>query len=517
VKPFRNEPALDLREAPVRERLLRELARLDATLPQEVPLLIGAAARAAGRTLDSVDPGAPERVVAHAAVADAADVERAVAGAAAALDGWAATPVRHRVDLLLRAADLLRTQRERLAALAVRECGKPWREADADVCEAIDFVEYYARLALRLADGVRLLQVPGEQNALRYRPRGVTVVIAPWNFPLAIPCGMVVAALATGNTAILKPAEQAPACGRALVELLHAAGIPRDALALVPGDGETGALLSAHPGVATIAFTGSLAAGRAILRTAAETSERQLKRVVAETSGKNCVVLDADADLDEAVPALLDSAFGFAGQKCSAASRALVHEALWERLLERLRGGVETLVVGPAEDFATSVPPLIDAEAHARVGRYQALAADSGAAHAGAAGPARGWYRPPTLAWDLPPDSPLLEEEVFGPLLALEPVASMEEACARVAALPTALTAGVFARNPDVVAAVARALPSGNLYVNRGTTGAIVGRQPFGGARLSGTGPKAGGPDYLLGFVDAQVVTENVVRHGLVV
>jgi len=356
---------------------------------------------------------------------------------------------------------------------------------------------------------------------MRYVPRGVTAVIAPWNFPVAIPMGMTAAALVTGNTAVLKPAEQSPACGAIVVRALReGGGVPPDALALLPGEGDAGAALVKHPAVALIAFTGSAPVGLEILRAAGETPElqRHLKRVVAEMGGKNCVLVDADADLDDAVPAIVQSAFGYAGQKCSAASRVIVHHAIHDALVERLAGAVAVLEVGQADDFASDVPPVIEREAQERVDRYAQIATRDGrlAAQAGPV-PGDGWFCPPTLAADVDPASPVLREEVFGPLLTVEPVADLDEGVARVDELRFALTGGLFSRNPRSVEEIAARLPVGNLYVNRAITGAMVARQPFGGNRISGTGTKAGGPDYLLSFVEPRVVTENTMRHGLVV
>ena len=413
----------------------------------------------------------------------------------------------------------LRERRLELAALMVRECAKPWAEADADVCEAIDFLEYYARAAIELDEGPALLQVPGERNTMRHAPRGVVAVIAPWNFPLAIATGMTAAALAAGNAVVLKPAEQSPACALMLVEALRGAGVPREALSLLPGFGEAGAALVRDPGVHTIAFTGSGAVGLDIVRAAAETPDAQghLKRVVAEMGGKNCVIVDSDADLDEVVPALVDSAFGFAGQKCSAAARVLAHEAVHDALLERLAGAVEVLDVGQAERFATEVPPVIDREAQERVRGYAEQAAAEGTVAAQAPRPAGAGSARPRWPPTSSQDARVLREEVFGPLLTVEPVTAVEAACDVVDSLPFALTGGLFSRSPATVAEVAARTPVGNLYVNRGITGAMVARQPFGGNRRSGIGAKAGGPDYLLQFTEPRVVTENTMRHGLVV
>jgi RHH-type proline utilization regulon transcriptional repressor/proline dehydrogenase/delta 1-pyrroline-5-carboxylate dehydrogenase len=332
---------------------------------------------------------------------------------------------------------------------------------------------------------------------------------------------MTAAALATGNTVVLKPAEQSPGCAGELVRALREAGVPPGAIGLVPGAGETGAALAADTRVATIAFTGSVPVGLSILAGAAQAPERgavHVPRVIAEMGGKNCVIVDGDADLDDAVPGIVQSAFAFAGQKCSAASRVLVHEAIADALVERLEGATRALVVGPAEDFATTVPPVIEADARERVEHYAALASGTGRLLGARSDlPPAGWFCAPQVACDLPPDSPLLHEEIFGPLLAVERVRDVDEACDRVDRLRYALTGGLYARNPRTVEHVARRSPVGNLYVNRPITGAMVARQPFGGNRLSGTGSKAGGPDYLLGFVEPQVVTENTMRHGLVV
>ena len=512
---FRNEPILELRRAPARESLHAALRELDARLPLEVPILIGEE-RGAATGLDSTDPGAPERLVARAGLGGEAEAAAALEAAERGFATWSARSAQERAQALRGAAARLRERRLELAALQVRECAKPWAEADADVCEAIDFLEYYAGQAVELDRGRELLQVPGERNTMRYRPRGVVAVIAPWNFPLAIPCGMTAAALAAGNAAVLKPAEQSPGSALALVEALHDAGVPPDALALVPGYGEAGAALVRDPRVHVIAFTGSGKVGLEIIRSAGATAEGQghIKRVVSEMGGKNCIVVDSDADLDDVVPELVHSAFGFAGQKCSAASRALVHEAVADTLLERLSGAVRVLEVGQAESFASEVPPVIDREAQDRVLGYR----EQAGAHVVAAAegvPSQGWFVAPSVAFGLPEDSPVNREEIFGPLLSVSAVRDVDEAMDIVDSLPLALTGGLFSRSPATIERVADRTPVGNLYVNRGITGAMVGRQPFGGNRRSGIGSKAGGPDYLYQFVEPRVLTENTMRHGI--
>ena len=513
MKPFANEPVLELRRGSVRDELLGALQEME----KQLPLSVG---EGKGETFTSTDPGKPDRVVAvvHRGTADTA--RAAVGDAVGASQAWRRTSAQERADALVRAAGYLRERRMTAAALQVRECAKPWSEADADVCEAIDFLEYYARETVRLDAGPELLQVPGERNTMRYEPRGVTAVISPWNFPLAIPCGMVAAGLATGNAVVLKPAEQSPASGALLVEALHAGGVPEEVVSLVTGFGDAGEALVGDPRVHTIAFTGSSAVGLEIVRAAAETPDGQphLKRVVAEMGGKNCVLVDGDADLDDAVPAIMRSAFGYAGQKCSAAARVLAHEGVADALVERLAGAMAALVVGQADEFATDVPPVIERDARERVERYAAIAANEGTvAAAGPEPPDEGWFCRPRLATDLPPESSVLREEIFGPLLAVERVPDMAAACDAVDASPFALTGGLFSRSPATIEEVVRRSPVGNLYVNRNITGAMVGRQPFGGNRRSGIGSKAGGPDYLLQFVEPRVVTENTMRHGLVI
>lgn len=521
--PFANEPLLELRRPAARAALTRALAALDARLPLRAPVVIDGAEHP-GLPLPSVDPCAPARVVAHAGRATADDATAAVAAARRAFPAWSDRTPGDRAGVLLRAAAHLRERRHELAALLLRETAKPWPEADADVCEAIDFLEYYARQALALAAPRELVHVTGERNTMTYTARGVAAVIAPWNFALAIPAGMVAAALVTGNTVVLKPAEQAPACAAALYDAFRAAGLPAGALHVLPGEDEPARALVVHPHVHTIAFTGSGAAGRDILRKAADVvpGQHHLKRVVCEMGGKNIVIVDADADVDEVVPALLHSAFAFAGQKCSAAARVLVHASRHDELAERLAGAVAALQVGEASTFGVDVPAVIDAESVERIARYAAMAHADGQVLAQAATPdgpaaAGGFYVRPLLAGGLTSDCPLLHEEVFGPILTIEPVASVDAACDIVDASPFALTGGLFSRNPQTVAHVAARTPVGSLYVNREITGARVGRHPFGGNRLSGGGTKAGGPDYLLAFVEGRVVVENTVRHGMVV
>jgi RHH-type proline utilization regulon transcriptional repressor/proline dehydrogenase/delta 1-pyrroline-5-carboxylate dehydrogenase len=398
------------------------------------------------------------------------------------------------------------------------EVGKTWAEADGDTAEAIDFCEYYARQMLHVDRGGAVASPPGEANRLRYQPRGIGVVIAPWNFPLAIPTGMVTAALVAGNCVLFKPAEQTPAIASKLVEALEAGGLPPGVLSFLPGWGEDiGAHLVAHPDVAFIVFTGSKAVGLSIIREAAvvRAGQRQVKRVVAEMGGKNPLIIDADADLDQGVPAAIYSAFGFAGQKCSAASRVIVLDGIYDEVVERLVGAAHEIRVRHPRSMGSQMGPLIDKEAFDRVRSYVELGAREGRlALARDDVPDNGFYVGPTIITDADPHSRVATEEIFGPVLTVLRAASFDAAVALANDTDYALTAGIMSRSPANIDIAAAELRAGNVYINRGTTGAVVGRQPFGGYGLSGVGSKAGGPDYLFQFVDPRVVTENTLRQG---
>jgi RHH-type proline utilization regulon transcriptional repressor/proline dehydrogenase/delta 1-pyrroline-5-carboxylate dehydrogenase len=514
---FRNEPLAEVRRNPVRRRFGIAVEAVERGLGFDVPVMIDGQVRPTPDRLPSVDPGAVERTVAVQSLATVEQATEAVDVASAALADWGGRSMGERADVLDAAADRLRADRDELTALIAIESGKPIAEADADVGEAIDFWSFYAEAARRM-ERHRLAQVPGEHNDLLWRPRGVTAVISPWNFPLAIPAGMVGAALVTGNPVVFKPAEQTPGVALRMVEALHAAGVPTAALALLPGLGEVvGPVLVEHPDVATIAFTGSRAVGLDIVRRAAEVREgqRMVKRVSAEMGGKNPVIVDLDADLDVAIPAVVAGAFGYAGQKCSATSRVLVPEPLLDRFVERLAGAVDVVTIGHPTDPGVTVGPLIDAEALDRVQRYQSLAEQEGQVVACRNDlPGGGWYAGPTVVVVRDRHARVATEEIFGPVLAVVPVTDFDDALAAANDSDYALTAGVFSRTPSHIEEAARRLDAGNLYVNRGTTGAMVARQPFGGHKLSGSGAKTGGPGYLEQFATPVVVTENTQRQG---
>jgi RHH-type proline utilization regulon transcriptional repressor/proline dehydrogenase/delta 1-pyrroline-5-carboxylate dehydrogenase len=448
-----------------------------------------------------------------------AQAERAVGVAKAAFSAWRDTEPAKRADYLFRAADVMRRRRIELAAWEVYECGKPWREADADVAEAIDYCDYYGREMLRLAEP-RHMDVPGEENVYFYEPRGVVVVIAPWNFPLAILCGMTTAALVTGNTVIMKPAEPSSVIGAKLMEVFQEVGMPPGVAAYLPGVGEeVGPVLVNHPHVDMIAFTGSRGVGLLLNRQAADMAPGQdhVKRVLAEMGGKNAIIVDDDADMDEAVRGVVASAFGYQGQKCSACSRVIVPEPLHDAFVHRLVEATRSLKIAPAEDPGSAVGPVIDEEAFHRIrAAIEQGKAEGRLVYAGDVGAlaGEGYYVAPHVFTDVAPTARLAQEEIFGPVLAVLRCRDLTHALEIANGTPYALTGGLFSRSPEHVARVKREFRVGNLYINRRITGALVDRQPFGGFKMSGIGSKAGGPDYLLQFVLPRTITENTMRRG---
>ncbi|MGH9072841.1 MAG: bifunctional proline dehydrogenase/L-glutamate gamma-semialdehyde dehydrogenase, partial [Acidimicrobiales bacterium] len=521
--PYHHEPVWEWRSKAVRRHVGEAVEAMGRRLagpgggPLDVPAVIGGESVRTGATSPSVDPADPESVVALAAACGTREADEAVAVALRSFEAWHRTPVPERAQVLFRTAGWLRAHREEVVALEVFEAGKPWGEADGDVCEAVDFCEYYGREMLRLGQGGAVESPPGEANALRYQAKGVGVVISPWNFPLAIPCGMVVAALVAGNAVVLKPAEQTPAVAGMLVRALLESGLPPGALSFLPGDGEVvGGHLVRHRDVSFIAFTGSLAVGLGINSAAAQhlPGQRHVKRVVAEMGGKNAVVVDADADLDQVVPAVVYSAFGYAGQKCSACSRLVVVDDVHDEVVRRLVGAARELEVGHPRDMAVSVGPLIEAFARDRVAGYVERGRAEGKVVLAMEGPDRGFFVGPTVVDEVPPTASVARDEIFGPVLSVLRAASFDDALVLANDTDYALTAGVFSRSPSHIAMATTELRAGNVYVNRGITGAVPGRHPFGGYGLSGVGSKAGGPDYLLQFLDPRVVTENTLRQG---
>ena len=518
---YEPEPLAEWRRATVRATFAAAVARVgDHGLLIRVPAVIDGRPVNTQAVIRSVDPAHPATIVAESASCTRVEADAALDVARRGWPAWRRTPASERAAVLFRAAEWMRVRRSDLAALEVFEAGKPWKDADADVCEAIDFLEYYGREMLRLDQGGPVQSPPGEHNRLRYQGRGIGVVISPWNFPLAIPTGMVAAALVTGNAVLFKPAEQTPAVASKLVDALAAGGLPPGVLAFLPGVGEdVGAYLVEHPDVSFVAFTGSKDVGLHIIQAAAvhRPGQRHVKRVVAEMGGKNALVVDADADLDQAVPIVLGSAFGYAGQKCSALSRLIVVDAVYDLVVERVAGAARQLRVGRPRDMATDVGPLIDADAYERVRSFVELGPSEGRVVVeGGDVPDEGWFVGPTVMAEVKAGSRLATEEIFGPVLAVMRAATFEAAVELANATDYALTAGVLSRSPAHIRLAEAELRAGNVYVNRSITGAVVGRHPFGGYGLSGVGSKAGGPDYLLQFLEPRAVSENTLRQGFV-
>ena len=518
LQAFRNEPPLDWTLAEHRERFSEALQSVREKFPISAPLVIGQAELEAGSSISSLNPNDPGETIGVAASASATEAERAMGAAKAAFREWRDVPPEARAGYLFKAAEAARKQRYELAALEVFEAGKTWSEADGDVCETIDFLEYYGREMIRLGTPRRMGRAPGEASYLFYEPRGVATVIAPWNFPLAISMGMVSAAIVTGNAVIYKPSSDTPITGYMVSKLFQEAGLPPGVLNYLPGPGgEIGDLLVRHPDVALISFTGSKEVGLRIVRLAGENPEQAplVKRVVAEMGGKNAIIVDDDADLDEAVAEILHSAFGYQGQKCSACSRLILLEEIHDRFVDRLRAAAESLYLGPAEDPRSYMGAVISASAKRKVEDYIKVGTQEGTLvierkpdHA------QGHFVPLTIFEDIRPEHRLAREEIFGPVLSVMKASTFDEAIEIANGTEFALTGSVFSRSPKHIAEAKQRFQVGNLYINRGCTGAIVERHPFGGFKMSGVGSKAGGPDYLLQFMVPRNVVENTIRRG---
>ncbi|MBI5693220.1 MAG: bifunctional proline dehydrogenase/L-glutamate gamma-semialdehyde dehydrogenase [Verrucomicrobia bacterium] len=525
VRPpvFRNAPNTDFTLAANRERQRAALRDFTAQrLGRKCPPVIDGRRLGDRPFVPSVNPAHPDQIVGYWGKGTVADAEAAVTAAAAFFHRWRATPVEERARLLERAADLLEARRFEANSLLILEAAKPWMEADGDTSEAIDFLRYYALEIRRLAQPVMTQPVPGERCVQLWTPRGVGVAIAPWNFPLAILTGLTVAPLVAGNCVIMKPARQTSILGAYLMDLLLEAGVPAGALHYLPCSGaDAGAHLVAHPKVDFIAFTGSREVGCGIWEQAGRTRPGQLnlKKVVCEMGGKNAMIIDADADLDEAIPAALASAFGYAGQKCSALSRLIVHADIHDDFVTRFLAACASVPVGDPARPGTIVNPVIDAAAQASILRYiEAGKRDSKLAWQAELPPdlvaSGGYYVPPTVFTGCRPEHALVREEIFGPVLAILRARDLDEAFAFANDCDYALTGGFFSRSPRALERAREEFLVGNLYLNRGCTGAIVQRHPFGGFRMSGGGTKAGGREYLENFLFPRLVAENVLRRG---
>jgi RHH-type transcriptional regulator, proline utilization regulon repressor / proline dehydrogenase / delta 1-pyrroline-5-carboxylate dehydrogenase len=515
---FSNTPLIDFSRVQEWERFAHALSQVRSRLGHRYGLRVPGVQQTA-ESFDSRNPARPSEVLGMVDLTDATGAMRAMANAKAAFPQWRDTPAAQRIALSRRAARLIEARRAELAAWEVLEQGKNWREADADVGEAIDYLEFYASEMERLDGWRATITFPGETNVTRFEARGVAVIISPWNFPLAILTGMTSAALVAGNCAIMKPAMPALIVAHLLHSILLEAGFPPDVCQLVPGRGSViGDVLVDHPDVQLIAFTGSREVGLRILERSAKAAPGQLhvKRVVCEMGGKNAIIVDDDADLDEAVHQTLHSAFGYQGQKCSACSRVITVGAAHDRFVERLAAALAAYPYGSPEDPQFIFGPLITRDARQKVLDYIEIGKSEGRLVYEGCVPDEGHYAPPAIFTDILPHHRLAQDEIFGPVLAVLRANTFDEALDIALESKYALTGGVFSRLPDHLARARERFRVGDLYLNRRITGARVGAQPFGGYRFSGMGIPAGGEEYLKQFMWSRVVTENTIRHGYV-
>src|SRR5262245_61605824 len=513
VPEFVNEALTDFSNPAQRETMQTALRAVKDEFARDWPLVIGGEQVTSGVWIHSMNPCQKTQVVGKVAKASQPQAESALEAAWAAFPEWSRWQPSERARLILKVAALMRARKQFMSATMVYEAGKTWPEADADTAEAIDFVEYYAREALRLASPAPLTRISGEANDMVYLPLGVGVVIPPWNFPLAITTGMTAAAIVTGNTVLLKPASLTPIIAARLVDLLIEAGAPAGVVNFVPGGGsEIGDFLVGNARTRFVSFTGSREVGTHIYAPAAQVQPVQgwLKRVVAEMGGKDAVIVDESADLDAAAEGITASAYGFQGQKCSAASRAIVLEPVYQDVLGRVARRAEALRQGPAEDPSSQIAAVIDESQYRKVLSYMQVGQREGRlVIGGESDGGDGWYIQPTIFADLPEDGRMAQEEIFGPVLSFIRARDYDHALAIANSSDYGLTGGVFSRDRARLERARAEFHVGNLYLNRKITGALVGAQPFGGFLMSGTDSKAGGPDYLQLFLQARVVVER--------
>ncbi len=514
---FRNEPPIDFSIGLNRRKMAEALQAFKESKNREYPLLIGERKVTTERKIMSYNPASAHDVVGTVSSAGVPEADTAIAEARKAAASWRKIDPEKRAEYLFQAAEAMRKQRFEFAALEVLEVGKTWIDADGDVCEAIDYLEYYGREMKRLAIPKVLQEYPGENNEYRYQPKGIGVVIAPWNFPLAIATGMASAAIVAGNCVLFKPSGLSPVLGYKLADTFRSVGLPAGVLQFLPGPGsEVGEYLVSHAAVDFIAFTGSKDIGLRIIQRAGETKagQRNIKKVIAEMGGKNAVIVDDTADLDEAVKGIIESAFGYQGQKCSACSRVIVIGDIFDTLCNRLVEAADSLRTGPPEDPANILGPVIDDAAQKKIQAYIELGKREGKAVLEKKASSVGYFVGPAIFIDAPPQSRIATEEIFGPVLTIIRAKTLDEAIGMATESEYALTGGLFSRSPAAIQKVKEAFYIGNLYINRKITGALVGRQPFGGFGMSGVGSKTGGPDYLLQFMNPVSISENTLRRG---
>ena len=517
VRPFSNEPPADFTKEANALLMRAAIEKVRGELGREYDLVIGGKRAFTSDKIRSLNPARPAEVVGVHQKAGIEHVEPAMQAALTAFESWKNVPVEERAGLLFRTAEIVRKRKPEFNAWMVLEVGKNWDEAEADTCEAIDFLEFYARLALHMAEAKPAVQLPGERDALRYIALGVGAVIPPWNFPLAIMAGMTVASVVCGNTVVLKPSSDSPTIAAKFFEALEEAGLPPGVVNFCPGSGATfGNGLVEHPKTRFIAFTGSRDVGLDINVRAAQHRPGQLwiKRTILEMGGKDSILVAADADLDAAVEGVAASAFGFQGQKCSACSRAIVDTTLYDKFVEKLRARVAKIRIGdPAENAPAG--PVVNAGAVKSIARYIEIGAKEGRTIAGgrlAALPGfdDGYFIEPTVIADIPPTARLAQEEIFGPVLAVIRARDFDDALAIANNTEDGLTGSLYSASPERIERARNEFHVGNLYINRKCTGAIVGAHPFGGFNMSGTDSKAGGADYLYLFSQAKSIAEKL-------
>ncbi len=515
IYDFKMEPFTDFTDKENVKKHQDGLKTVESYLGKTYPLIINGERVETGNLYESKNPADHGETIGHIHQASEKEAEKAMASALDAFKTWSRTPAKVRADVLFKTAAIVRKRKFEFSALMTKEAGKPWNEADADTAEAIDFLEYYARQMLEIdgeTDKKVLSRKNIERNEFKYIPMGVGAVITPWNFPLAIFTGMTASAVVTGNTILVKPAITTQVIAYKLIEALEEAGLPAGVVNFIPGDGpEIGEFMVKHPKTAFVSFTGSKAVGQTIYEEAAKVREGQthLKRVIAEMGGKDAVIVDEGYDVDEAAEILRASAFGFAGQKCSAASRAIIHESIYDDVLEALKLKVQDTTVGNPENSATFMGPVTDEKAFKKISEYIAIGKQEGKLLVGGeADESKGWFIQPTVFYDLDPYARIMQEEIFGPVLGVTKFSTFDEALDIANNTEYGLTGAVLSKNRENLERAREEFQVGNLYFNRKCTGAIVGYQPFGGFKLSGTDSKAGGPDYLKLFMLGKTVTE---------
>jgi len=514
LSPYHNEALTDFSKPANRAAMEQALARVKPELGRTYKLHFAGRSVETGDLLHSYNPSHPSEVVGIHSKATAEMAREAVEDSFDFFSQWKRTQVERRVELGLQVASLIRQRKFEFEAWLVFESGKSWREADADVCEAIDFIEYYARQMLRWNNPEPLVQMPGEEGQLVYLPLGVGIIVPPWNFPLAIMTGMALASLISGNTIVIKPSSDTPTIAQKLAEVLLEAGFPPRSFSLLIGSGSViGDVLVAHPKTRFVSFTGSREVGLHINELAAKPQPGQIwiKRVVAEMGGKDAIVVDAEADVDSAVAGVVASAYGFQGQKCSACSRAIVDEKVYDEFLAKLKPQVEALKVGPAEDPQFEMGPVINEGARKSILNYIEIGKQEGRLiTGGSVAEGEGFYIQPTVIADVPSTARIFQEEIFGPVLAVSKATSFDHAMQLANDTEFGLTGAVYTANIDKIEKACEEFHVGNLYINRKCTGAFVGAHPFGGFNMSGTDSKAGGPDYLLQFLQPKLIAEKI-------